>query len=358
MKIINASTAEHIALDGLGLESGSFTLLSPETLCALLRRAGCFNCPCPPSTLIRTVLATINGIRDDQSSRDLLPELLDDMISYGDFFESKDLEATSPARLVYVSPPAFVEVTPGRCFIMGISTDDQQILPQDMEAQLQFRRHIRVLQSTQISDVRFKLLTLGFKQRPLEDWIRAPKLRSADDHIREYDGDIERSVRPGSVEDLVILNTETRVNFYNGRWAPLKRQTGRFIARRPQPFGAPLWSVLEVSDGKLIHLVDLPLHETSWRACDEAWHLQQALDAQAGHPQIFRVRQTGTSESVTIDLFSPIPAWAQRRWECVGARVPCLHSLLAYQFDPEIAPTEIQFAHDRMWMSHPNKEDL
>jgi hypothetical protein len=68
------------------------------------------------------------------------------------------------------------------------------------------------------------------------------------------------------------------------------------------------------------------------RGCDEAWRLQLAIDALARHPQRFRVRRSTPSENIVVDFFSPIPRWAQRRWDVLGEAVEPDRSLFAYRF--------------------------
>jgi len=351
VRLITSKNAQEIAIAGLGLAGRNYSFSSAEVLSALLRRSGAFNCPCPPSALVRTTLSAMNGIHDDQQSRDLLPDLLEEMVSYGDFIESRELAESSRARLLYVVPPAFVEASTAVCLIMGISADDRPLLPEELEKHLELRAHVRLIESSEIPDIRARLIASGFRQIPRDEWVKAPRVRSAADHVRQYDRAIEQSERPGTVDDLMVLNTALPVRFYRGRWESAKQQTGRFVARRPQPYGAPLWAVVELLAGKLIHLVDLPVYEANWRPCDEAWHLQQAMDAEAGNPQLYRVRPRNGCDSITVDMFSPIPAWAQRRWNCVGKRVAASQSLMAYEFRLEVAESELQFARERMWLS-------
>jgi hypothetical protein len=70
--------------------------------------------------------------------------------------------------------------------------------------------------------------------------------------------------------------------------------------------------------GEVKWFVDMPLLETRWRGCDEAWHLQQAIDSSLGHPQLYARRKGTAKETVVVDLFSPVPNWARRRWDYAG----------------------------------------
>jgi hypothetical protein len=67
---------------------------------------------------------------------------------------------------------------------------------------------------------------------------------------------------------------------------------------------------MNLENGTITKLIDLPLPKDRWRGCDAAWHLQMAIDAHRGSPQRFRV--TAAGDDVVLELFSPAPAWARR----------------------------------------------
>lgn len=351
MRHISPKAAEEIGVQALGLESTKFDFSSVETLAALLRRCGAFNCPCSPSTLMRSALPLLNGVRDDQQSRDSLVDLIEQLVSYGDLIESREITGRSAARLLYVAVPAFVEVSPNKFVILGIAADDNQLVPSDLARSIDYHGHARVLRSSDKTQTRMRLIAAGLMEIRSDDWLKAPQPQPASQHVRAYLNVLSQSERPGTVDELLVLNPDAPVRFYPGRWESLRRQTGTFVARRPQAYGAQLWAFVELVEGRLTRLVDFPVYEKKWRACDEAWHLQQAVDANCGRPQLYRVR-TGTESNVAIvDVFSPIPSWAQRRWDCTGARVPRLHSLLAYEFDRSSLEAELNFARERMWLA-------
>lgn len=356
MRTIDSRTAEEIGVKNLGLNPAQFDFSKEEALAALLRRCGAFKCPCPPAALVRSALALLNGVRDDQNARDLLSDLVDQLVSYGDFVESKEISGQSNARLLYIAPPAFVEVSPYIFLILGIGADDRSLLPRECGEKIERRGHARILKSLERMGARATLMAAGFAEITSEEWLKVPEQRTADKHLLRYVDLLAKSERPGSVDELQLLNTNLSVRYYSGRWEPQKRQTGTFVARRPQAYGAPLWSVVELEDGRLSRLLDLPTFETKWRGCDEAWHLQQAIDATAGHPQVYKLRDE-TDHSVVLDVFSPIPSWAQRRWDYVGVRVPRLHSLVAYRFDSSVLQAELHFAQERMWLSQVGREE-
>ena len=95
---------------------------------------------------------------------------------------------------------------------------------------------------------------------------------------------------------------------------------------------------------------DLPRFEKQWNAFDEARHLLQALDAVAGQPQIFSIRRDRHMRTANIDLFSPVPTWATRKWDAVGARAIAKAALLSYVFVETDVDSESRFAVERMWL--------
>jgi len=356
MRVVKPETVEQSAVHSLGLDETALDFSSVEVLAALLRRCGAFRCPCSPSTLVRESMALLNGLRDDQECRELLPDVLDQLVSYGDFIECMEITRQSQARLLYLAPPGFVEVAPARFLILGIAVDDNQVMPSNVARLLEYSGHARLLRSTDPVQTRLALLGSGLIEISGDDWLRAPTLRCAEDHLRSYASALSEGDRPGSVDELTILDPDTPVRFYRGRWVQPRNHTGSFIARRPQLYGAPLWSYVELVNGELMRLLDLPTHENKWRACDEAWHLQQAIDATRGHPQLYRLRKSARPTDCVLDLFSPIPSWAQRRWDYVGERVASTGSLFAYRFDRRALDAELEFARARMWLGEFQEE--
>ena len=131
------------------------------------------------------------------------------------------------------------------------------------------------------------------------------------------------------------------MTYYRGRWSPPRTRSGRYVGRRERPYGAALWCYVELDAGRVTRFLDLPL-STNRRGCDEAWHLQAAIDAARGTPQTFRVR-SGANGATLIDLFSPVPMWARRRWDAMGTPVEKWNSLFAYSFAAVEVVQEVAF---------------
>src|ERR1700730_9277323 len=107
---------------------------------------------------------------------------------------------------------------------------------------------------------------------------------------------------------------------------------------------------MQLDKGEVQWFVDLPLLETRWRGCDEAWHLQQAIDSMSKHAQVYRLRRGTKKGTVVVDLFSPIPRWASRRWDYAGIPATAANCLFSYVFPEERLGDELAFARERMWL--------
>lgn len=152
------------------------------------------------------------------------------------------------------------------------------------------------------------------------------------------------------IPGLLLLDPDRSVRFYSGRWIEPRFQSGRFVARRSQAYGADLWCYVQLRDGYPERLIDLPTSGSRWRGCDEAWRLQMAIDAHRGDPQRFRIRP-GPQATRILELFSPIPMWARRRWDAVGELVLASGCLFAYRFAEGEGKEELRFANDMLWLN-------
>jgi hypothetical protein len=108
---------------------------------------------------------------------------------------------------------------------------------------------------------------------------------------------------------------------------------------------------VELKNGIPEKLVGLPFLHPRMRGCDEAWRLQSAIDAARGTPQLFNVRGGDVQGSRVVDFYSPVPAWAQKRWDAVGEPVPGSGCLFSYKFPASELQEEINFIRERLWLA-------
>jgi len=74
-------------------------------------------------------------------------------------------------------------------------------------------------------------------------------------------------------------------------------------------------------------------------------------------PQQFRIRPGPTKTTSVLDLFSPVPAWTQRRWDLIGRPVPRNGSLLSYVLPTSAVKEEIDFMKSFLWLADLREAD-
>ena len=222
-------------------------------------------------------------------------------------------------------------------------------LPPSLLSRIEYDGIGRVLNPRVSEDLSKVLGDLGLVEISETVWLRAPKLQSPADLQNDMLRQLAAQPPSGLIPDLTILDTSRNVDFYNGRWIAPKGQSGNFVARRPQAYGAPLWGFASLSNGHLLQFLDFPIRGTRLKAPDVAWHLQMAVDYIRNQPQHYRRRPT--PEGICLDFFSPIPSWAQRRLDLIGRSAPRKHCLFSYWLpEHELAPQEA-FLQDHLWLA-------
>lgn len=350
MRLASIKDVEAVAVSCLGFNVDSADLLTPEVLAALIRKTASFECPCPPAVLAKSASRLLEPICPGDTLKDTVRGTINSVTSYGDLVETHESSDTASNFLLYLAAPSFLPVSDTLFLLFGVTPDGEDITPPDLRQRVEPVMYSRRLAVQEPKECRDTLLQAGFECLKLDSWLRCPPRRPPSELIALYDDALSKSGPPGVPEDVILIEPNQPVNYYRGRWTKLKGQTGRFIARRSQTYGAQLWCYLEVSNGLVTRLLDFPLFETHWRAFDEAWHLLQAMDAASGHPQGFRVRKASQKGMSAMDLFSPAPTWATRRWDAVGLRTMPNSSLMTYIFPEAQIDAECGFAAERMWL--------
>lgn len=337
----------------LGLDSSALDLTSTEAIAGALRRMVSFLCPCRPATLVRGVVRPLRGlVEDTEDLKGVVEETLEAMIAHGDILEQRDVEEDSAhgmATMLYAAPASFVARESGTVILLGIASDQLSALPDEIEDRIEYVGHLRRLNPLSGEDLRADLGQLGLMEISYDRWLRAPRPESAAEHLSQADGLLDRAQPSRDVPGLVLLDPARPVRFYRGRWVEVRSQTGRFVGRRSQAYGAQLWSYVQLRDGNPERLIDLPAGGSRWRGCDEAWRLQMAIDATRGEPQRFKVHP-GPGNTRVIEFFSPVPMWARRRWDAIGEPVPRSGCLFAYKLAQAECAEEVRFVHDELWL--------
>ena len=354
MRQLTPSEVQSRKVEQLGLDPALLDFNSMETIAEAMRRVARFHCPCAPATLIRAVVDPLRYLVDEpEVIKELVQDTLDSMITHGDLLEHRELEDEATGRtatLIYAAPSSFVVRNSGVVILLGISSDQSAALPSDIEARVEHEKHLRFLRPEPGEDIVTELHNFGFIELPQTQWIQPPPLEASEGHVARLDNLLNAAGSSGDVTGLWILDSSQPVHYYRGRWTAPNTQSGRFVARRNQAYGADLWCYIEMSDGQPNRLIDLPLTGSQWRGCDEAWLLQMAIDAKQGHPQQFRVRRGYHPETWDVQFFSPVPMWAQRRWDAIGEPVSSAGCLFAYKFSEQELEEELRLARDNLWL--------
>ncbi|MCC6497880.1 MAG: hypothetical protein IT193_16635 [Propionibacteriaceae bacterium] len=304
----------------LGLDDKVIDLFSVEGLCASLRRAASFLCPASPRQIVDAVLDALAPLGTDLE-REEVNDALDTLISTGDLLELRPTNLRT--RLLFLGPPSYVEKQPGSFLLLGIRPNAGPILDeQSVDTAVSYEAHTRSVELDPDTAAEM-LAAAGLHPLTREQWTRTPRVEATTAVIERVRSQLPAHRIPGQVSGLTLIDPATPVRYYRGRWRePLASDQGIFVGRRPQAYGAPLWCVVELTDGIPQAVLDLPVDSAVAPGWDDARRVQAALDAQRGSPQILRVRPTGQPDGDFIfDFFGPLPSWAERYLDLTGLPV-------------------------------------
>jgi hypothetical protein len=329
----------------LGLNE--FTADIRPFIAATLRRAAGIMCPCRPWELSRAVWTSLQPLGGGVTEA-LVQDVLDEVLMIGDLAEvafSNDDGSNDRLRLCLV-PLAFVRRPQGHLTLLGGRPDEVSALPSHITQRIHCLGVARHIVPTPGEDLPKLLTEFGLLEIDPQAWLRLPRLETALAHITALRRSMP-SLAARDVERLMVLGPGSS---YSRRWCEPTDLTGLYVARRPQTYGAPVWSAIELSHGKVTSLFDLHAPGSRWRPCDVAWHLQAALDAIAGSPQAFERTDDTANGHALFEFFSPLPSWAERRLRLAGERVETSRALLGFSVPVRAASEESRFLQDHLWM--------
>ena len=342
------------AVETLGLDAAAMDLLSPEVLAACIRRAASVLCPTTRGTLIRSVteaLAPLPHFSEDHSGE--VVELVDSLVAHGDLLELPFDGSGGTRRQLFLGPPAFVP-RDASCILVGVRPDGAPLVGDELAGRVEYRRHVRLVRLGDDDEpLAERLAEEGLLRVTAEQWLRAPRPTSPESVVDEFTARLAARPPTGDLEGLRLIDPAADVSYYRGRWRPPRPDDrGRFVARRPQAYGAELWCFASLTDGAVTQILDLPVLDALAPGSDEAWLLQAAIDAAAGRPQRLQVRAGAHADVELLDLFGPIPRWAQRRLDVAGvaiARGP--RALFSYQLPADESQGEVEWLREMLWMT-------
>ena len=345
IEVVDQGAVAGTAYASLGVEVADDGVLAASYLSAAIRRLAGFLCPCSPRTLVRRMVESHHGLVEDVPAFiELVEASIETLVAIGDLLELADVtlegEQVRGTWLV-AAPPAYVVRPSGTAFILGLSADEQTPLPTEMRSRVESRRGIRSIASLPGEDLATVLHDLGLRSLSERAWLKCPKVVGAHDLIALHDAKLAGLQPSGDIPDIVVLDGSRKTRSYKGRWTSSGSLTGNYVVRRPQTFGSDLWVYAQLVDGQPRKLLDLPLHGDRWRGCDAAWRIQMAIDAVAGRPQEYRLRESGGD--AILDFFSPIPMWARKRLAVIGSEIDPSGCLLSFLVPEAEVATEEKF---------------
>lgn len=359
MVIVEASKNEVLSItrETLGLSETSDGIIDDAMLAALLRRAAGILCPCSPLTLTAAVLESLQFLVDDQPEmKDRLTITAESLLIGGDLLELNQVTIDDPAvkgTWVFAAPPSFVVRPGGSIFLIGIVPDELTPLPATLNIRVIHQGFSRILIPQSPEDLPTVLRDLGLLEVPMERWLKTPKPESATELCNSMLRRLTEQPASGPVADVSLLDPARNVSYYVDRWVHPTKESGNYVARRPQMYGEPLWGFARFTDGVVTAFLDFPLRATRWRGCDAAWHLQMAIDHCRGTPQLYR-RRPG-ADGTCLDFFSPLPLWAQRRLAMLGRPAQRENCLLSYWIPQRELASEEAFLQHNLWLSPHDK---
>lgn len=347
---LSVEAASKAATEALGLGATTVNLISPEGLCASLRRAASFLCPTSPREIVDAVLDAVVPLSSvGEPSRDDLMEYLDMLISQGDLWELQD-QSEGATRQIFLAPPSFVVKEPGRYLVLGTRPFAAPLIGGDLADEMVYERQMRSI-NLPIDAAKSLLVAAGLREISRDQWIRHPRSCPSSELLDDYSLRLAAARPSGEIDGMTLIDPDSSVQHYRGRWRELKpSDTGLFVARRPQAYGADLWCIVRTSHGIPQTFIDLPVLNIDGSGHDEAWRAQAAIDAEQGHPQVLRLRADSGGTAV-LDGFSPLPSWAHRYLELVGSSTPHgKRALFSYEVAATVVPEVSAFLTEMLWM--------
>ena len=353
MVITQASAIMTSTREALGLPAASDGVIDDAMLAASLRRAADILCPCSLSTLVAAVLESLEYLFDDSDAMaERIASAAEGLIIGGDLLELNQVtmdDPTGKGTWVFSAPPSFIVRPSGSIFLVGIVPDETTPLPASLNARVSYEGFARLVTPELSEDLPSVLRELGLRELSMSAWLKAPKAESA---AALRDGMLRRLAEQppsGAVADISILDPARTVDYYSGRWVNPRYESGDYVARRPQAYGAPLWGFANLVDGNVSKFLDFPLKSTRWRGCDTAWYLQMAIDHCRQTPQLYRRRTM--RGGACLDFFSPLPLWAHRRFAVLGRPAPREKCLISYWIPERELASEETFIQERLWLA-------
>jgi hypothetical protein len=310
-----------VLADALSLKLASGANLPATVTASIVRRVAAAMAPCTRGELLARASLALNGCIGE-SPRDLLHEVVDDLIVGGDLDEQPALlEGRDDAPLlVFSRQPSFYR-TGARIHLVGAAPDDAPWLPRILMQDVWSDGGLRYLvdepdeSDESMCDV---LSRMGLHEISIDNWAAVPSTRSPHQLLEQVGAMLDSRGREEMLVGVRWLTSTDQSLTYRERWCESTNEHGLLIARAPQPYGADAWYVAARTQVRS-RFLQLPLEEfPEDRACDLAWRVQLALDVVACRPSCYSVSVDGDVAKVAVDF--PVPLRERRALLHLGGR--------------------------------------
>jgi hypothetical protein len=349
MRVLTAPQTQALSVRSLGFDAPRMDFSADQVLIAFVRRVAAFECPCSTQELTRTALKLLLPLLPEDGLRERIVAVVDGLLDYGDLIENLEDDCEDLRQLVGLAVPSVVCVSESRLLLLGLTVGETDPLPIEFRPFCSMHGFARSLDVDNTRVAMSKLYESGYLLITEEEWGSLPHIVNASSLIDKYRRLFRDDVVVGSLEGLEILLPDRKVTFWPDRWTDKKFPDGEFVARRSRRYGENAWCFVRISKGIPTGLVDLPTKEFRFRACDEAWHLQQAIDSVRGVAQRFRMT-VENQQTTLFEFFSPVPQWAHRQWNAIGEQASTKGALFSYRFPASVVNSVKHFAESRMWL--------
>lgn len=363
--VISSQRALDQLLDDLRLDERALSDGCQILVACVLRRVAGILCPCATSALTNAARRSLEHLPEliehfESPLEDVLEASLEGLMTGGDLIELSRVaitESEGKHTWLFTAPPSFVE-RDCRAYVFGVAPDDAAFLPTALFERLRYDGALRFIESAPPNDVGSTLKALGLRVIKSDAWLAVQKVESAQNVVSKMTDRLQRQGTKGDLNDVSLLG-HAGSNYvpYSRRWKPPSDETGFYIVRTPQVYGAPLWSFAELSNGRVLKALRLPFDDSSVRACDVAWRVQLAIDAAAGHPATYTVKPEGVDFSLSANF--PLPLAAKRRLLFLGGRSSAnAGSRFTFRLSSSQQAREERFLRDHYWLkaAHDSKD--
>ncbi|WP_431971323.1 hypothetical protein [Nocardia sp. bgisy134] len=286
---------------------------------------------------------------DDAVTRDDLAGLVDLLVAGGDLLELRH-NVDSSVRLLYLGPPSYIEREPGTYLLLGIRPFGAPLVDKELGDAIEQDAHLRSIRLDPETAAE-RMSAAGLQLIDREQWVASPRREDAQALLHRLRKHLDAARPSGEISELRVLDPRTPVRYYRGRWRPPKPgDTGDFVARRPQAYGADLWCLVRLEAGSLQKLVEFPIDNPTTPGRDEAWRTQMAMDAVRGVPQFYR-KAPAVGSATAVEFFSPIPGFTERYLQLVS--LPLVEpsgALFSFRIPSGAMPALERLLSDMLWM--------